>query len=406
VAIVQACNAAFTTNYHNGGNLNTYEAAAPNCTSTGSPVGTAVNGVKSAQLVPNLNDVTRNLTNPKYVEWNFEIQHTLGTRTVVSANYVGNRGYDELYSNNYLNSFGYVTLPAAAADPRVGHVVFLNSGAISNYNGLTLSIRATTWHGLSGQFSYTYSHALDEVSNAGVNPFSVVTSVESQIDPYNLRANYASADYDARHQLTASYIYELPFKSTNRLLNTAIGGWQLSGTMFWHSGFPFSVLDSATIAGLASDNLSNTNGPFFQNNILLQPLFSQKNFSNVGSCVVKACFGIAGGVNSNAPYLFAPATNFTNSVVGRNAFRGPGFLGGDMSLRKTFQLTERVNFQLGLNAYNWLNHVNYGTPYPNTNAPFFGQVAFMQFPPTSPYGAFAAAATDMRMAQLTAKVTF
>jgi hypothetical protein len=103
--------------------------------------------------------------------------------------------------------------------------------------------------------------------------------------------------------------------------------------------------------------------------------------------------------------LLTKATDFSGAV-GRNAFRGPGFVGGDMSLRKSFAVTERINLQLGLNAYNWLNHANYGIPYPNTNAPFFGVTAFMQTPPTSPYGAFAAAATDMRMAQLTAKVTF
>lgn len=76
-----------------------------------------------------------------------------------------------------------------------------------------------------------------------------------------------------------------------------------------------------------------------------------------------------------------------------------------MSLRKNFSINERAKFQIGLNAYNWLNHANNGVPYPNTNAPFFGETAFMQTPPTSPYGAFAAAATDVRMAQLTAKVT-
>jgi hypothetical protein len=119
---------------------------------------------------------------------------------------------------------------------------------------------------------------------------------------------------------------------------------------------------------------------------------------------VNACFGIAGS-GSTAPFLLTSATNFTGAV-GRNAFRGPGFVGGDMSLRKSFAITERINLQLGLNAYNWLNHANYGIPYPNTNAPFFGVAAFTQTPPTSPYGAFAAAATDMRMAQLTAKVTF
>jgi hypothetical protein len=386
VALVQQCNSAFTSNYFSGGNLNTY-LATPGLPSV-------------CATTPTLNDVSRNLTNPKYVEWNLEVQHSLGTKAIVSANYVGNYGYDELYTNNYLNSFGFGSLPATAPDPRVGLVKFLYSGAVSNYNGLTLSVQAHTWHGLTGSFSYTYSHALDEVSNAGILPFSVITSITNQINPYNLRDNYASADYDARHQLSASYIYALPFKSSHRLLNEAIGGWQLSGTMFYRTGFPFSVVDGATLGGLAGNNLN----PSF-NTILLQPLFSRRNFSNVDSCVVTACFGIA-GTGSTAPYLFAPATDFTGATVGRNAFRGPGFLGGDMSLRKSFQIRERVNFQIGLNAYNWFNHANYGAPYPNTNAPFFGQSVFTQTPPTSPYGAFAAAATDMRIAQLTAKITF
>ncbi|HKN25586.1 MAG TPA: carboxypeptidase regulatory-like domain-containing protein [Candidatus Acidoferrum sp.] len=395
VALVQQCNSVFTSNYYNGGNLPTYMAAAPKC----------INPATGAQLVPNVNDVTRSLSNPKYVEWNVEIQHSLGPKLIVSANYVGNYGFDELYTNNYLNSFGFGTLPATVPDPRVGHVSFLTSGAVSNYNGLTLSAKTNAWHGLTASFGYTFSHALDEVSNAGILPFSVITSIQTQLNPYNLRGNYASADYDARHQLSASYIYELPFKSSHRLVNAAIGGWQLSGTMFYRTGFPFSVLDGATIGGLAGNNLTSAGAPSAQNVILLQPEFSQRNFSNVGSCVASACFGIA-GTGSKAPYLFAPATDFTGPIVGRNAFRGPGFLGGDMSLRKNFRITERVGFQLGLNAYNWFNHANYGTPYPNTNAPFFGQVITAQTPPTSPYGAFANAATDMRIAQLTAKVTF
>jgi hypothetical protein len=404
VALVQQCNSAFNSNYYNGGNLTTYLAT------PGLPGGCAT--------TPTLNDVSRNLQNPKYAEWNFEIQHTVTPHTIVSANYVGNRGFSELYFNDYMNGFagpgqfGYGVLPTTAPDPRVGRVNFLESGAVSNYNGLTLSIQESSWHGLSGRFNYTYSHALDEGSNGGVLPWSIYNSVLGQINPYSLRDNYASADYDARHQLSGSYIYALPFKSSSHLLNTAIGGWQLSGTLFYRTGFPFTVDDSATVAGLAAQNL----GTGFNNPgaaIVLQPLFSKRNFSNVGPCVSSNCFGIQAGpytaaVNPTAPYQFAAPTSFTGDTVGRNAFRGPGFLGGDMSLRKTFHVTERVGLQLGLNAYNWLNHANYGPPTAETilGASNFGKVILTQAPPTSPYGAFATAATDMRMAQLTAKLTF
>jgi hypothetical protein len=386
VALVQQCNTAFTTNFFNGGNLPSYTKAAPQCVNT-----------LGAPAVPTLDDVSRNLKNPKYVQWNLEIQHMIGARTVVSANYVGNRGYDLLTFNDDLNGFGYGQLPATVVDPRVSRVNFLQNFGISNYNGVTFSVQENTWHGLSGRFNYTYSHALDDISNGGVLPFSLFASIPTQIDPYNLQSNYGSADYDARHQLSASYVYQLPFKSENRLLNYAIGGWQISGTMFYHSGFPFSFVDGAQAANLTGNNLAGAT-------ILLQPDFTQRNFSNVAACAVSPCFGIAGS-GSTAPYLLTPVSNFLGTV-GRNAFRGPGFLGGDLSVRKLFQLNERMSLQIGLNAYNFLNHANYGIPYPNDLAPFFGSVIAMNQPPTSPYGAFAAAATDMRMAQLQAKLVF
>jgi Carboxypeptidase regulatory-like domain/TonB-dependent Receptor Plug Domain len=388
VSIVQQCNTLFNNNFFSGGNLTTYQASLTPATA-------------GCLTTPAVTDITRDLKNPKFVEWNFEIQHTIGARTVVSANYVGNRGYDLLYYNGYLNAFGFGNLPAAAPDPRVGNVRILNNGAISNYNGVTLSLQQNNWHGLTARVNYTYSHAFDEVSNGGIafEPFSVITSVTSQIDPFNLHDNYASSDYDARHQLTGSYVYELPFKSQHRGLNYLIGGWQVSGTMFWHTGFPFSFFDGATLGKLSGNNIL---APY--STVLLQPTFSQRNFPNAGLFTVNPGFGLV-GTGSTAPFLLTSGTNFTGPV-GRNAFRGPGFLGGDMSVRKNFTLTERVRFQLGLSAYNWFNHANYGVPYPNTGASLFGITAFSQTEPTSPYGAFFGAATDQRIAQITAKLFF
>ena len=227
-------------------------------------------------------------------------------------------------------------------------------------------------------------------------PFSVITSILTQVNPFNLHSQYASGDNDARHLVSGSYVYQLPFKSEQHLLNAAIGGWTISGTMFYRSGFPFSIIDGGATASLVGNNLGGTSS--FGATILAQPLptFTQRNFSNGRACVLTACFSSAD---------FATSTDFMGDV-GRNAFRGPGFLGGDLSVKKNFAVTERMTFQIGLSAYNWFNHANYGAPFPNTNAPFFGQVAFMQFTPTSPYGAFAAAATDQRIAQITGKFIF
>jgi hypothetical protein len=388
--LVAQCNGAFVANYNSGGSLTTggstnagYQGAA-----SGIPGGCL--NAQGNLAVPTLSDVSRNLKNPKYVEWNFEIQHTFGARTVVSANYVGNHGYDGLVFNDDLNGFGFANLPATAPDPRVSRVNILGNGGVSNYNGVTFSVQENVWHGLSGRFNYTYSHSLDDFSNGGVLPFSIFYSIPTQINPYSLSSQYASSDYDARHQISASYIYQLPFKSENRLMNAAIGGWQISGTMFYRTGFPFTVIDGGASADLAGNNLAGST-------ILLQPDFTQRNFSNGRACVLNPCFG-PGTANT-----FSPSTTFMGSP--RNAFLGPGFLGGDMSLRKNFTINERVTFQMGFNAYNFLNHANYGAPYANTNGPL-GSTIFTQTPPTSPYGAFASAATDMRMAQITGKLIF
>jgi hypothetical protein len=395
VNLVTQCNGAFLSNYNSGGSLTTGGSSGGGYAGAAQPFGGCLNA-QGALSVPNLNDVSRNFQNPKYVEWNLELQHTFGARTVVSANYVGNHGYDGIVLNPTLNGFGFGNLPATAPDPRVGRVDYLYSGAVSNYNGVTFSIQENQWHGLTGRLNYTYSHALDELSNVPEEPFSVITSILTQVNPYNLHSQYASGDNDARHQISGSYVYQLPFKSEQRLVNAAIGGWMISGTMFYRSGFPFSIIDGGATAGLVGNNLGGTSS--FGATILAQPLpaFTQRNFTNGRACVLVACFSAAD---------VATSTNFMGDV-GRNAFRGPGFLGGDLSVKKNFAVTERMTFQIGLNAYNWFNHANYGSPYPNTNAPFFGKVAFMQFTPTSPYGAFAAAATDQRIAQITGKFIF
>src|SRR5580698_1918034 len=121
VNLMTQCNGAFLSNYNSGGSLTTGGSSGGGYAGAAQPFGGCLNA-QGALSVPNLNDVSRNLQNPKYVEWNLEIQHTFGARTVVSANYVGNHGYDELAFNPTLHGFGFGTLPATAPDPRVGRV--------------------------------------------------------------------------------------------------------------------------------------------------------------------------------------------------------------------------------------------------------------------------------------------
>ena len=106
-------------------------------------------------------------------------------------------------------------LPSTKPDPRFQTRDTVQTGAISNYRGLVLSLRKRMAQGLQFGFYYTYSHALDEVSNAGFNQFDLNTdpSILNPQNPYNIRQyNYGNADYDVRHYISANYVWDNVFR--------------------------------------------------------------------------------------------------------------------------------------------------------------------------------------------------
>jgi hypothetical protein len=375
-SLIAACNSAFQSNFSAGGTVGTFLALAP-----------------AGCQPPNLNDVVSQLHNPKYVEWNFEVEHRLNAKTVVSANYVGNKGYDELVQFPYSNAFGFGGLPASPIDTRVKSVTQLTNTGVSNYNGITLSIQEQApGLGFSGRLNYTYAHALDDISNGGVLPYSLTNSILYQISPFSLRSlNYSNADYDLRHSLNASYVWDLPFRANNRLLNQTIGGWEVSGTFFYHTGFPFSIIDGTSMLNFQGNNMQ------FLTVLASTTTTVQRQCSS--SAVNVPCFSSGQFVPAGA------ATTF--GTIPRNSFRGPGYFNSDLSLRKHFHFRERYTFMIGANAYNVLNHPNFANPVANLNAgSVLGRIQSTVNPPTSPYGAFAAAAVDARIVQIVSKFTF
>ena len=124
---------------------------------------------------PNFTTMDSPYKQARYEEFNLEVQHQLPWDMVASANFVGNHGYNLVIRNNGLNGiFPWlrgVGLPSTKPDPRFQSVSQLMTGAISNYRGMVLSLRRRMAQGLQFGFYYTYSHALDEVSNAGYNPY-------------------------------------------------------------------------------------------------------------------------------------------------------------------------------------------------------------------------------------------
>jgi hypothetical protein len=350
-----------------------------------------------AFTAPDFSSVENNINNPKYVEWNLKIEKAIGAKTAVYLNYVGNHGYDEFVVNPILNAsgpFGSVTA-TAAPDLRFGNVNELKNAGYSNYNGVTATVVRRFSAGFQGSLNYAYSHSLDIVSNGGLLTYSFSGSGDtllSQIDPVNLRKlNYGNSDYDFRHVIRANYLYQLPFKSSSRGLNYAIGGWALSGTFFFRTGEPFSVFDSS------GGNTYLNNGT---NAVVLADYISgPKICSGISSCIDNTGSG-SGFVASGSQ------TNLGN--LPRNSFRGPHYFNADFSVQKDIKLIERYVFTLGANAFNVFNHPNFANPDADiSNAgSTFGQIQTTVTPPNSPYGNFQGAAVSGRVLQLDMKFKF
>jgi hypothetical protein len=391
-ATTAATNTAFIANFTSGGTAATLPPGA---------------------VRPTYNSVASTLNNPKYVEWNFEVQQAIGSKTSLNLNYVGNKGYDEFIYNNAENTYftgntntaTFGSLPSSRPDDHFGIATLLNNTGISNYNGVTATVNRRFTAGFQGSFNYTWSHALDDVSNGGVLPYSLGDSFLSQLNPANLKSlNYGNADYDVRHNISANYVWELPFK-TSGLMNKVVSGWVLSGTFFWRSGYPYTVFDGAAPVG-AVGGLHNASTltimPDFQGGPTPSCLKPGPG-SNPTQCLTVAQFTTPAAAAANLGAV-GTETNFGN--IARNSFRGPHYFNSDFTILKNIPITERVSLGLGANAYNIFNHPNFANPISDISSGQFGTIRSTVVPPTSPYGAFVGSAVSGRELQVQARLTF
>ena len=335
---------------------------------------------------------------PTYEKWSLEVEQGFGQHTKLTVSYVGNHGYHEAVANEAVNAFatGFVGLPAAAPDLRFGPVNWITSAGNSSYNGLTVSLREQ-FQGLQVQLNYTYSHAIDTVSNAGLLPFSSTsffatnTSPQNPQNPYNIQAFRGNSDYDVRHYFNLNYVWELPINKLthDRGPSALLKGWQISGTVFTRTGYPFTVWDGTDTSALSSTNYG-TNTQLFAN-FLGGPVASCSGPSN--PCLTTSQFSSA-------------SAGFGNQ--GRNTFRGPGYFDTDFSLLKYTNIPhwENGKLALGLQFYNLLNHPNFDNPVANFSASNFGQVVRAIGPPTTILGSVLGGDASPRLIQLTARLVF
>lgn len=387
------------------GNLFGAASSANSLFSTGFAAGQNLGQIKAASPVPfvapNFTSADGEIRQPRYQEWNLEIQQDLGWNTFLSLNYVGNHGIFEPVTNLGVNAFGFGGLPVVAPDQRFGTFTEVGTGAVSNYNGLVTSVRHNFTHGLRFQANYTWSHALDEISNGGILPFNAGTnaSILSPVDPNNLRANYGNADYDIRQYFSMNYVWDDLFRHMFHAGPNAIfGGWTLSGTVFDRSGLPFTVIDGGTTGGLAANN--NYGSTLFAS--IVGP-------TTIGSCgkgntiadptsgIVPPCLNPGG--------FASPTSVIVNQA--RNQFRGPGFFDTDLSIMKYTKLAEHANLGIGFQFFNLFNHPSFDQPFGDISNPqLFGTVIRTVNVPTSILGSALGGDASPRLIQLKAEFKF
>jgi hypothetical protein len=344
---------------------------------------------------------TGELRVPYFMEWSLGLEHQLGTAGSIRAQYVGTRAVNQPYLtqvNGYQTVCDGCFAPfqfAQPVDPRFGAVTQFSTGANSHYNGLQVTAMKRLGRGFMGQLNYTWSRCMDTVSNGGFLQFSA-GGILSPL-PGDLARDYGPCDYDIRNNLNAQYTYQLPLKVQNRPLSVALNGWQVSGTVFWHSGIPFSVLSTPFSAN--GNGIVNGSGPQFASAVPGVPLYDNNPIPGVtqpGTVQWLNPDAFVSAVDPGTGVCFGGDNpkNCQFGTLGRNALRGPDFAWSDFYLTKWFPLTEHVKMRFDAQFFNVFNHPNFALPSmvlagipgkPSTQTGF-GALTYATSPPTGLLG--------------------
>lgn len=258
-----------------------------------------------------------------------------------------------------MNDFGLIP-PNMGIAGQAASIAYVTSNSSSNYNGLLTTVSKKFSNGLQMNFNYTYSHSIDNLS-------SVVNTVVGGIvcDLRDLRVCRASSDFDARHVVSAYWVYDLPFGQHRYIgrdmpswADRIVGGWSFSGIWTSRTGFPFG-----TVTG--SFPVSNY---FGAGGLVGSPAVLTGNEASLSSNIHNE--------NGTLQYFANPTAavgQFSNPLASqtgnRNDLLGPSYWTIDAALLKNIKLTEGLNLQFRAEAFNLFNHENFAPPGTNINSP-------------------------------------
>jgi hypothetical protein len=315
------------------------------------------------------------LRSPMTKRFNATFEQQLGGHLSVSAGYVGARG-DGLF--RFFEPNAQAEVPQdRRPDPRFARARLLANASSSTYDALQLVGRHRLARGLDATVVYTFASSRDDYSTTGSGaPAAQMPSLinlgasaaagfqgglPGQWAPRPMDVDWGPSDFDVRHSLVISHLYDLPFHSTRGWVRALTGGWSIGGIFVARSGEPFSLRlgpDVNDDGNAFSDRPALINGS-------IQDL-SASGGARTQYLVVKADADLRLGVANPVtdPYAMMP----------RNAVRAPGLRYYDVTVRKQMRLSSRRLLSVELNAFNVFNWANFAAPIEVLSDARFGQV--------------------------------
>jgi len=324
-----------------------------------------------AGLVTSFNPATDNITwvpknrRDSYVEnYYLDLQQQLAKNTLLDIAYVANHG---LKLEGFLN--GNQKNPALGFARPFGNwpsdITAAPDAFYSNYNSLQVRYEQRFTRGLTLLNSFTWEHALDNASA------SLEGNTPSPQDANNIRADYNQSDYNLPLANVTSLVYELPFghgrrflSSTNGVVNSILGGWQVSGINTMQAGTPFNLTYTPNSAQQVSPQIGAT---YRGANEYRPDLVTDRKVTQ-GRSNRAVNTGYVNYINYSA-FVLPPVKDFAGNILSpfgsarRNPGRSPAFYETDLDLNKRFNIgSERAKLEFRAEAYNVFNHTNLYLP--------------------------------------------
>jgi outer membrane receptor for ferrienterochelin and colicin len=330
------------------------------------------------------------IRDPYVYNFHLGIQREILPKTVLEVRYVGTAGH-KLFRAEDVNREPGSRLPVGATvtdnfgrtltglggrlNQNYGRLRVWENSVNSNYNSLQTSLKHQMSRGLLFNVDYTYSHSIDNGStwHSGATTANGSAAGEGfTLDQTLPGLDRGDSIYDIRHRLVVNYVWQLPGQSLKGAAGALAGGWSLNGIWSFQSGAHFEPVNVRQ-PNLVSTAAADAGQPCTAGDV------------NSGSCVnAGGDFNLDGGVNdrpnstvariggvshsmwANGWYNagFSPSSFSTPCLgcagnLGRNSFIGPGNWSADMTLSKTFKLTERINMKFDANGFNVFNRTNF-----------------------------------------------